>query len=44
MQKHIKEQLKQYVPDYMVPKKFEFVDMIPVNANGKVDRKSLQEG
>lgn len=38
----IKEKLKQYVPDYMIPKKFIFLDEIPVTSNGKADRRSLE--
>jgi iturin family lipopeptide synthetase A len=38
-------ELKQYLsgklPDYMVPSYFVRVDKIPVNSNGKVDRKAL---
>lgn len=39
--KQLKEQLKAYLPSYMVPKKFIYLDALPLNANGKVDRKGM---
>lgn len=30
-----------FLPDYMVPKRVERVDEMPLNANGKIDRKAL---
>lgn len=38
----IKRQLKEYLPDYMIPKKIIFLDKIPVNTNGKADRAYLK--
>ena len=35
--------LKEYVPDYMIPRKIKFVEELPITANGKVDRKRIQE-
>jgi len=35
--------LRQKLPDYMVPKEFIFLDAIPKNANGKVDRLAVQK-
>ena len=37
----IKQQLKEIIPEYMLPKKFKFLDQLPMNNNGKVDRKLL---
>lgn len=39
----IKEELKNYIPSYMVPKKIVFIEKIPTNNNGKIDRKKLME-
>jgi D-alanine--poly(phosphoribitol) ligase subunit 1 len=39
----IKDELKKFVPDYMVPRKIVIKDSFPVNVNGKVDRKLLME-
>jgi len=33
--------MNKQVPDYMVPSVFYFLEMIPLTANGKVDRKAL---
>lgn len=40
--KYLKEEIKQYVPAYMVPSVFVQLDSIPITANGKVDRKTLE--
>lgn len=37
----IKKSLKEYLPDYMIPKKIMFMDQIPMTVNGKADRKHL---
>ncbi len=37
----LKRQLKEFLPDYMIPKKFIFLDQFPINNNGKIDRKLL---
>ncbi|MDQ3192186.1 MAG: amino acid adenylation domain-containing protein [Bacteroidota bacterium] len=37
----LKEHLAARLPDYMVPLHFISIDKIPLNANGKVDRKGL---
>lgn len=42
-QKLIKQQMAEFVPDYMIPKKICFVSEIPMTANGKADRKRIQE-
>lgn len=36
--------LKQFLPDYMVPKKIVFLNKMPMTSNGKVNRKLLAEG
>lgn len=37
----LREALRQYLPDYMIPKKFVFLDQMPMTNNGKADRKLL---
>ena len=37
----IKKQLSKLIPNYMVPKQIKIIDKIPVNNNGKYDRKKL---
>ena len=39
--KDLKAFLKDKLPDYMIPNLFAFVDKIPLNHNGKTDRKAL---
>lgn len=39
----IKQQLRELIPEYMIPKKFIFIDHMPTTNNGKVDRKKLME-
>ncbi len=39
----LKNALKQHLPDYMIPKTIRFIDRLPVSANGKTDRKALNE-
>ena len=38
----IKNQLKQQIPAYMIPSKIIFMEVLPKNANGKIDRKQLK--
>lgn len=37
----IKDYLKKYLPDYMVPAQFYFIDKIPVTLNGKLNKDEL---
>ena len=37
----IKSALRNSVPEYMIPKSIQMVDSLPVNQNGKTDRKAL---
>lgn len=39
----MKETLRSHLPEYMVPGKMIRVDELPLNANGKVDRRLLKE-
>lgn len=39
----IKQQLRELIPEYMIPKKFIFIGYMPTTNNGKVDRKKLME-
>jgi amino acid adenylation domain-containing protein len=39
----LREKLGETLPDYMVPSSIVVLDALPINANGKVDRKALPE-
>lgn len=41
--KQIVSQCKKNLPDYMVPGKVKFIDKMPLNINGKIDRKALMK-
>ena len=41
--KQIKQELKKLVPEYMIPKKIVFLEELPLNNNGKIDKKKLKE-
>lgn len=41
--KQILDVIKMQLPKYMIPEKIVIVEAIPINANGKIDRKKLQE-
>lgn len=43
MMSEIKQELKKYLPYYMIPNIFEKIDSLPMTINGKVDRKKLLE-
>ncbi len=38
----LKSELKDLIPDYMVPKSFSYVDALPLTTNGKADRRSVK--
>lgn len=37
----LRDDLRQRLPDYMIPNTFLLIDQVPLTANGKVDRKQL---
>ncbi len=39
----LKKRISARLPEFMVPKKFHFIPMIPLNQNGKFDRRALQK-
>ena len=39
----MKDTLRESLPEYMVPRKIAFLEELPLNVNGKVDRKKLRE-
>lgn len=39
----IKNELKELVPSYMVPRQIKFKESFSMNTNGKIDRKALME-
>lgn len=41
MTKNLKSSLLNSMPSYMIPKKFMYVDTLPLTMNGKVDRKRM---
>ncbi|MGE5343489.1 MAG: amino acid adenylation domain-containing protein [Candidatus Omnitrophota bacterium] len=41
--KHIRDYLAKGLPDYMIPSYFVLMEQIPLNPNGKIDRRALPE-
>ena len=41
--KLLKEKLKETLPAYMIPRTVVYHDELPMNANGKIDRKALEK-
>src|SRR5690606_79610 len=39
----VKEYMAEQLPDYMIPSAFVFMEQLPLNVKGKVDRKALPE-
>ncbi len=39
--RQIKAQLRDSLPTYMIPRSFKYLDVMPLNQNGKADRKAL---
>ena len=39
--RQIKAAVRDNLPSYMIPSSFKYVDEIPLNSNGKADRKAL---
>jgi acyl-coenzyme A synthetase/AMP-(fatty) acid ligase len=37
------KELSARIPKYMIPNRFEFMQEMPINANGKVDKKAIKE-
>ena len=37
----IKDELRKLLPSYMIPKSIKVLDKLPINNNGKIDRKAL---
>ena len=42
-EEYVKKELEKLIPNYMIPKKIKIIDKLPVNNNGKIDRKALSE-
>ena len=40
---YIKQELEKLIPGYMMPRTIKIVDKLPINQNGKIDRKALSE-
>ncbi len=40
---YVKNKLEQKLPHYMIPKTIKIISKLPINSNGKIDRKALSE-
>ena len=40
---YIKDKLRMLLPEYMIPNKVIYIENMPLNANGKIDRKALEK-
>ncbi|MCH5197298.1 MAG: AMP-binding protein [Oscillospiraceae bacterium] len=40
---YIKTESEKFIPRYMVPKTIKIIEKLPINQNGKIDRKALSE-
>ncbi|HWQ41215.1 MAG TPA: D-alanine--poly(phosphoribitol) ligase subunit DltA [Desulfosporosinus sp.] len=40
----LREDLREHLPEYMVPRRFKFLEKMPMTPNGKVDRRALLGG
>lgn len=40
---YIKEELQKKIPGYMMPRTIKILDKLPINQNGKIDRKALRD-
>ena len=40
---YLKTELEKLIPTYMLPKTIKIIDKLPINQNGKIDRKALSE-
>ncbi|PYG97531.1 peptide synthase, partial [Arthrobacter stackebrandtii] len=43
LRRHLREQLRATLPDYMVPAYLTWLDALPLTPNGKLDRKALPQ-
>lgn len=43
LEPRLRKRLREFLPDYMIPKAFVFIDRFPQTPNGKIDRKALPE-
>jgi D-alanine--poly(phosphoribitol) ligase subunit 1 len=40
----LREELREYLPEYMIPRRFKFLEKMPMTPNGKADRRALLGG